>query len=89
MTQCNQAPFQFAKHFQREVVAGFDGGTITSEAGSLLLRQVEQRTGIVRQFANCFRDYRDPDKIEHRVGELIGQRVYGIAGTCQESCVRR
>jgi hypothetical protein len=79
MTQCNQAPFQFAKHFQREVVAGFDGGTITSEAGSLLLRQVEQRTGIVRQFANCFRDYRDPDKIEHRVGELIGQRVYGIA----------
>jgi Transposase DDE domain group 1 len=79
MTECNQTPFQFTKHFQREVVAGFDGGTITSEAGSLLLRQVEQRTGIVRQFANCFRDYRRADKIEHEVRELIAQRVYGIA----------
>jgi len=62
MTECNQTPFHFANLFQREVVAGFDGGTITSEAGSLLLRQVEQRTGIVRQFANCFQDYRDADK---------------------------
>ena len=79
MTECNQTPFHFANHFQREVVAGFDGGTISSEAGSLLLRQVEQSTGMVRQFANCFRDYRDPDKIEHSVRELIGQRVYGIA----------
>jgi DDE family transposase len=61
------------------VVAGFDGGTITSEAGSLLLRQVEQRTGMVRQFAHGFRDYRDADKIEHSVGELIGQRIYGVA----------
>ena len=79
MTECNQTPFHFANHFQREVVAGFDGGTISSEAGSVLLRQVEQSTGMVRQFANCFRDYRDPDKIEHSVRELIGQRVYGIA----------
>jgi Transposase DDE domain group 1 len=79
MTQCSQTPFHFAKHFQREVVAGFDGGRITSEAGSLLLRQVEQRTGMVGQFANCFRDYRRADKIEHSVGELIGQRVYGMA----------
>ena len=54
MTECNQTPFHFANHFQREVVAGFDGGSISSEAGSLLLRQVEQRTGIVRQFANGF-----------------------------------
>jgi hypothetical protein len=79
MTECNQTPFHFANHFQREVVAGFDGGTITSEAGTLLLRQVEQRTGIVRQFAHCFRDYRRADKIEHGVRDLIAQRVYGIA----------
>ena len=79
MTECNQTPFHFANHFQREVVAGFDGGTISSEAGSLLLRQVERSTGMVRQFANCFRDYRDADKIEHSVRELIGQRVYGMA----------
>jgi hypothetical protein len=79
MTECNQSQFEFATHFRRQVVADFDGGTISSESGSLLLREVEQRTGVVRQFAACFRDYREPEKIEHRVEELIAQRVYGIA----------
>jgi Transposase DDE domain group 1 len=78
MTECNQSSFEFATHFQRQVVASFDGGTISSESGSLLLREVEQRTEIVRRFAACFRDYRDPEKIEHTVEELIAQRVYGI-----------
>jgi hypothetical protein len=61
------------------VVARFDGGQITTEAGALLLRPVEQRTGILRRFAACFRDYRRADRVEHRLGELVGQRVYGIA----------
>jgi hypothetical protein len=61
------------------VVARFDGGQITTEAGALLLRPVEQRTGILRQFAACFRDYRRADLVEHRVSELVRQRVYGIA----------
>ena len=51
MTECTQSSFEFEEHFSRRVVAGFDGGTITSDAGALLLRKVEQRTGIVRQFA--------------------------------------
>jgi hypothetical protein len=79
MTECNQSSFSFSTHFQREVVARFDGGTITTEAGALLLRQTEQRTGILRQFANCFTDYRQGDKIEHTVPELVRQRVYGLA----------
>jgi hypothetical protein len=53
----------------------FDGGVITSEAGGLLLREVEKRTRIVAQFAACFRDQRDPARIEHRVEELVAQRV--------------
>jgi hypothetical protein len=61
------------------VVARFDGGQITTEAGALLLRPVEQRTGILRQFAACFHDYRRADLVEHTVGELVRQRVYGIA----------
>jgi hypothetical protein len=79
MTECTQSGFPFAPHFSREVVARFDGGQITSDAGALLLRSVEQRTGILRQFAACFRDYRKADMIEHRVGELVRQRVYGLA----------
>jgi hypothetical protein len=60
------------------VVARFDGGQITTEAGALLLRPVEQRTGILRQFTTCFRDYRRADLVEHRASELVRQRIYGI-----------
>jgi hypothetical protein len=59
-------------------VAKFEGGDITSDGGALLLRQVEQRTGILRQFAACFEDQREPDLIEHSVQELVAQRVYGL-----------
>jgi hypothetical protein len=79
MTECNQSSFEFASHFQREVVARFDGGMISSDAGALLLRKVEQRAGIVRQFAACFEDHRQADRVEHSVAELVRQRVYGLA----------
>jgi hypothetical protein len=52
---------------------------MSSDAGGLLLREVEQRTGIIRQFAACFVDHRDPDLIDHTVQELVAQRVYGLA----------
>jgi len=61
------------------VVARFDGGTITSDGGGVLLGEVERRTGIVRQFAACFTDHRDPELVEHQVQELVAQRVYGLA----------
>jgi hypothetical protein len=78
-TECNQKVFEFHALGQREVVARFDGGRITSDGGGLLLRETERLTGIIRQFAACFTDHRDADLIEHTVEELIGQRVYGLA----------
>jgi hypothetical protein len=78
-TECNQESFRFHPLAQREVRGEFDGGAITSDAGGLLLREVEKRTGIVAQFAACFRDHRDPARIEHTVEELVAQRVYGLA----------
>ena len=78
-TQCNQESFEFHPLAKREVRGRFDGGAITSDAGGLLLREVERRTGIVAQFAACFGDHRDPARIEHTVEELVGQRVYGLA----------
>jgi hypothetical protein len=63
----------------REVLASFDGGDISSDGGALLLRQVEQLTGIIRQFAGCFTDHRDPELIEHSLEHLIAQRVYALA----------
>ncbi len=78
-TECTQVSFQFHPLSQRDVVARFDGGSITSDGGGLLLREVERRTGILEQFAACFTDHRDPRFIEHSVQELVGQRVYGLA----------
>ena len=60
-TACNTGSVLFQGLGRREVVARFDGGTITSDAGALLLRETERITGIVRQFAACVSDHRDPD----------------------------
>lgn len=78
-TECNTKPIEFHPHNKREVVGKFDGGKITSDGGSLLLREVEQHTGIIDQFANCFTDHRSPVLTEHSVKELISQRVYALA----------
>ncbi|WP_165236054.1 IS1380 family transposase [Aquisphaera insulae] len=63
----------------RQVVAGFDGGDISSDGGGLLLRKVEQLTSIIGQFAACFVDHRAPKLIEHPLEHLVAQRVYALA----------
>ena len=78
-TECTQKDFGFHPLKHREIRAQFDGGAITTEGGGLLLREVEKRIGMVRQFAACFRDYRKVDLIEHTVEELVAQRIYGLA----------
>ena len=78
-TECSQFIFGFHPQKRREIRAQFDGGAITSDGGGLLLREVEKRVKILRQFAACFTDYRNPDRIEHPVEELVAQRVYGLA----------
>jgi hypothetical protein len=63
----------------REVVARFDGGTLTSDGGALLLREVERVTRTVAQFATCFTDHRDPRRVEHPLATLVAQRVFALA----------
>lgn len=77
-TKCKQAALEFHGLFRRKVKARFDGGTITSDAGVLLLREVERRTGLIAGLIACFRDHRDPRLIEHTAGELLRQRIYGL-----------
>ena len=78
-TECNQASFEFHGLLQRKVIAKFDGGDITSDAGGLLLRKVEQRTGILRHLPPASRTVANQNSIEHTVKELVAQRVYGLA----------
>jgi Transposase DDE domain group 1 len=78
-TQCNAEQLQFSCIERRRVVAAFDGGTVSSDAGALLLGCTDEAIGLVDRLAGCFIDARDPHLIEHTVRTLIGQRVFGIA----------
>ncbi|HYA80742.1 MAG TPA: IS1380 family transposase [Methylocystis sp.] len=78
-TECSAEPSVFGRVEGRAVVAEFDGGALTSDAGSLLLGVANRRLGLVRRLAGCFRDARDQRFVEHSVATLAGQRVYGIA----------
>jgi hypothetical protein len=69
----------FAAVEGRRVVADFDGGAMTSDAGALLLGASDRAIGLVDRFASCFIDARAADLVEHRVATLVGQRVFGIA----------
>ncbi len=68
-TQCNATTLGFPMLGRRQIVADFDGGDIASDGGALLLRKTEQLTGIIRQFAACFTDHRNPDLIEHPLAD--------------------
>src|ERR1700746_392939 len=78
-TECSAEQFDFGRVEGRAVKAAFDGGLVTSDAGALLLGAGERAIDLVDRFADCFRDHRRQDLIEHAVGTLIGQRVFGIA----------
>ena len=78
-TECSADLFGFAPVERRAVVAAFDGGWVTSDAGALLLGAADRAIGLTRRFASCFRDVRRAELIEHEVVTLVGQRVFGIA----------
>ena len=78
-TECSADLFGFARVEGRAVVAAFDGGKITSDAGALLLGATDRAIRLVDRFAGCFADRRTPELVEHEVPTLVGQRVFGIA----------
>jgi len=78
-TDCSADWFGFAPVEGRDVVAAFDGGAITSDAGALLVGAADRAIGLMRRLANCFHDVRRPERIEHEVVTLLSQRVFGIA----------
>jgi Transposase DDE domain group 1 len=78
-TECSADLFGFAPVDGRKVVAAFDGGAMTSEAGAMLLGATDKQIRMIERFAGCFTDYRAADLVEHTVQGLVGQRVFGIA----------
>jgi hypothetical protein len=78
-TQCSQDSFEFHGLSSHAVVARFDGGAITSDAGGLLLREVDRRIRLLKRLSECFVDRRNPERVEHTTQRLLSQRVYGLA----------
>ena len=78
-TGCSAGLFDFAPVAGRRVVAAFDGGAITSDAGALLLGQTDRAIRLIERFAAGFTDACQPELVEHAVRTLVMQRVFGIA----------
>jgi hypothetical protein len=78
-TKCRAKRLEFAPVEGRQVVAAFDGGTITSDAGALLLGQPDRAIQLIDRLAACFGDACRAELIEHEVRTLVRQRVVGIA----------
>ena len=78
-TECSADLFGFTPVERRAVVAGFDGGQMTSDAGALLLGATDRAIGLVDRFADCFTDSRAAELIEHTIRTLVGQRIFALA----------
>lgn len=79
MAECNQNQFAFAPHFSRQVSARFSERQLSTEGGALLLRETDRKIGLLRRVSKCFFDHRQPWLIEHELGQLLSQRIYGLA----------
>ena len=78
-TYCSSKTLDFGACSGRRIVAAFDGGALTSDAGALLLREADRAIGLSRREAACLRDGRDGARVEHTIETLVGQRFHGIA----------
>lgn len=78
-TECNTQRILFQELGRREVIVDFQGGNITSDAGCLLLGDINRGKRVIKQFASCFTDFRTHKRIDHKLKELLAQRIYGIA----------
>jgi Transposase DDE domain group 1 len=85
MDDDTQLPFDFPAVQRKKVTVAFDGGMLSSNAGVLLLRGVEQRLGIAARLAACLADRRDPERIEHTVEEMLRLRMFAIAAGYEDA----
>ena len=79
MTECNRQLLLFSSRGRQQIQADFAGGTLTSDAGGLLLREVDRRTGLLAALAGCLTERRDPGRITHELRTMLAQRIYGLA----------
>jgi hypothetical protein len=79
VTECNRQGLLFSSLGRQRVQADFAGGTLTSDAGGLLLREVDRRCGLLNALTAALSDPRDPARITHDLRTMLAQRIYGLA----------
>ena len=79
MTDCITQPLLFSSLGTKKIQADFNGGHLTSDAGMLLLREVDRRIGLIDALSDCIADPRDPAKTTHDLRTLLAQRIFAIA----------
>jgi hypothetical protein len=77
-TDCKEQPLLFQDLGSRQVMADFSGGTLSSDGGALLLREVDANLGLTQSLAQCFADHRQPVFVDHAVQEMLAQRIFGL-----------
>jgi hypothetical protein len=78
-------PFAFPAVARKKITAAFDGGMLSSDAGVLLLRNIEKQLGIAQRLCGCLKDKRDPDLIKHTVEEMLRLRMFAIASGYEDA----
>ncbi len=79
MSKCNKFPIIFSSLKNKKIVANFKGGAITSDAGALLLREVDKKLCLTKNISKLIPDRREPGKIKHKITDMLRQRIYGLA----------
>lgn len=79
MTDCTTEPLLFSSLDSQKIQADFAGGSLSTDAGLLALREVNRRTGLIEAIDAAVADPRDPERIQHQQRTLLAQRIYGLA----------
>ncbi|MFH2060072.1 MAG: IS1380 family transposase [Pseudomonadota bacterium] len=79
MTLCTTKTIEFIRCKSHKVQANFNGGEITSDAGAILLNRADKMIGLTKRIASAINDPRCKSKIDHKAGDILRQRVYGLA----------
>ena len=79
MTLCTTSPIEFSRCKGRKIQLHFDGGEITSDSGAILLNRVDKMINLTERIASRAKDSRCKGKVDHKIGTMIRQRIYGLA----------
>jgi hypothetical protein len=78
MTHCKPKTFQFSKLNGKQVTASFNGGSISSDGGLLLIREIDKKLQLTKRVSKLFKDQRHQSYIEHTIKDMLKQRIYAI-----------